>query len=128
MEESPTPIKVEMEVEIPEEVYSDILITAFDGSYGGVWQAGWAEFKRSVVDHSDDNEIWRAVTIYVPDLGTEFLVNREVLARGIQRLLHAYRYVEHIGQLIMDADASMIDAGIADSIVQLGLFGEERYG
>ena len=83
-----------------------------------------------LVDPPDPTKFY-ALLIDMEDEDEEFLVNINTIAKGFglvkdpdvrirdrKRLLEAYR----------EMDAGYIDAGDADSIVQLGLFGEIVFG
>lgn len=139
---------VKVKAEVTEEFLSSIMITAFDGTYGGSWswaapnpgaEAGsWLTVKEEGALGSD--QPWLAVSILDnveledwmatrepddPDKVKVYNVTHAVLAKGLQGVIDAGS--DNIQQAIFDDDAGMIDANGADWIVQMGLFGKLVY-
>jgi hypothetical protein len=119
---------------------SDILITAFDGDYGGCWY--WAmpdpEVRVSeqfVMDGPKVDDLWRAVGIAdKEEQERRYRVDHETIRVGLRRIVEGdctfggkpWENRTHIlGSL---SDPGDIDADIADVIVQAGLFGDIVYG
>jgi hypothetical protein len=123
---------VVVSIDLPSEFLSDILITAFDGSYGGCWywatpaMDGWL-----VTDDTRDelgHRLWWSV--YVAERednsGNQWLVTRGTVLLGIQRAIEdAY---PGVADAVIGKDAGDIDAELADIIVQYGVFGKLVYG
>lgn len=142
MSEDETTYKVEMELEIPASVLGDTLVTAFDGSYGGCWYwcgPGTKEGDKFDIRGEGTDAVWHSVDITLDEENDDgvkdqhYRVDYETLKRGMQLILTDPGYAEssaraHVEQAILDDDAGEIDAGLADTIVQLGLFGKEIYG
>lgn len=123
-----------------EQECSDILITAFDSAYGGCWY--WAHPDGSGAWFFDNDgksveDLYRAVRICESDADGDqrvFVVDHDVIKRGLRRLVEGgctfggkpWENRKHIlGSL---SDPGDIDAGIADVIVQAGLWGDIVYG
>lgn len=138
---------VKVKAEVPEEFLGDILITAFDPNYGGSWYwadrnpaaDSWLKVKEegalgsdqlwlsaSVIDKAELEEWMATKEPDDPHKVEVFNVTHSSLVDGIQELIDAGN--EELQQAIFDADAGMIDANLADAIVQQALFGEQRYG
>lgn len=139
---------VKVKAEVPEDFLSDVLITAFDGDHGGSWF--WAKPHRPAPDDfwvitdglpTESDSRWLATYIEDREEQEEWMMTRDpddpdkpkvykvtyaVLVKGIQELIDAGD--DNIQQAVFDADAGMIDANDADSIVQQGLFGKQVYG
>lgn len=91
--------------DLPEEFFSDILITAFDGNYGWSWNwfepstgpngdKFWLLTKNDSGHNSTDNP-WMQARVRLHEEtgdprfdGVEFLVDHEVLAKGISRIIN----------------------------------------
>lgn len=135
-------IKVEME--LTEDFLSDVLVTAFDGNYGGCWYwarpadvENWLTTEKDVLD---DTVIWKQV--FIEDKEDEdselWRVSHNVVAKGIKRILngnvkcHDLIAADIFNAVIFNAvatrDAGGIDAEAADCIVQAGLFSDIVYG
>lgn len=102
---------IQINMELPEEFFSDILITAFDGVYGGSWawfepvDNNWLSVKNEVGHNCVDNP-WMSARVRlqencktgVPlfDSREGFVIDHESLAGGISRIvnddyLHVWR-------------------------------------
>lgn len=140
-------LKLKMEVEIPRDVLNDIMETAFCLEFGGCWH--WAEPAMWSYEDEDwlKTETPHAITSHwlearIKDKEAEladrtyWVVSWETLRKGMQHILdsdyshaEAYRKLQgYIRDAVIDGDTSMLDAYAVDSIVQIGLFGEEVYG
>lgn len=127
-------------VNLTPDFLSSILITAFDGMYGGCWY--WAEPSANADDSSwltyerldEDNAVWNTVTIIEkdPDDKSEVMtVDHATLANGLQMVLDAAMKGESHPtwvSAILAQEAGDIDSDAADVIVQYGVFGEVKYG
>lgn len=113
----------------------DVFCTAVEGGI-----TYWAEIRRyhwtndpkgNPLDHPDVDGFYAIVR--EEDEEDDLRIDREVIERGVQRILSGDNVV---GQWLLDAvqaaadnyDAGEIDADGADAIVQAGLFGEIVYG
>ncbi len=126
---------------LSEEFYSDVLITAFDGSVGGSWY--WARPQTgswlSARNPDGGRSVWTSVSI-IEQEPQEFegcnpdgmyTVTHETVRKGIQELLDSGSIRDDLlGQIMRSVleDEADIDADAADCIVQQGLFGEVVYG
>lgn len=145
--EAPDSMKLSIELEVPHNLLSDVMITAFDGNYGAVWQMGWARSNGSFDIDSKDH--WLMVPIQVIDeegededlpydhrIGVvqkeQYEVTHKTLVAGMHHLLKDDRFPSHLKEIVQQAvledDAGMIDAPLADSIVQFGVYGKLVYG
>lgn len=114
------------------QILADTIITAVEGGIGY-----WC----SVVayTHTEGPEHTRA-TIMIEDSladdeekGDTFTIDCEVARKGIERILNGSIELnsEMVGWIVQSLDegsAFMIDADVADAIVQAGLLGEVRFG
>ena len=168
-------VKESKSYEVDDKFIGDVLVTAFDGSYGACWYWAIAEDCEDMtlvgIDPVDDKERrergdWTAVRFHQPDQGPfpkhdfeaktcihhvkcweghecgfceeagrhtwEVTVDKDVLVRGMELVLTG-RYcndqiVRWLRQSLDEGEASMVDADVADCIVQCGLLGEGVYG
>lgn len=125
--------------ELPAEFLGDIMVTAFDGQYGGCWywaspntrDGEWLIVNDEGAKASD--QIWLEARIQDnEDPDEQWMVNHDVLAKGIERILDGTVEVGRellgsISQAVQDTDNADIDALGADLIVQAGLFSEQVY-
>lgn len=138
---------IKVRAELTADFLSSILITAFDGDHGGSWYwadrnpaaDSWLKVKEegalgsgqlwlsaSVIDKAELEEWMATKEPDDPHKVEVFNVTHSSMVDGIQDLIDAGN--EELQQAIFDADAGMIDADLADAIVQQALFGEQRYG
>ncbi len=125
---------------LPDGFLSDVLITAFDGSYGGCWYWAKPDLRRNdgrwLTTGPDGT--WQSCLITLDPEGSTscaerlmqeagVLVNHDVIAQGITKALADGRYPS-INEAVLTVDAGCIDADDADVIVQLAVFGEVVYG
>ena len=141
-----TPISIDIPVSLAPDFMGDILVTAFDGQYGGCWYwAGsgskpWPEIQK-------DSASWATVYItfdpadcptpgqteqYRKDMKNGGVrVGLEEISVGIARILASDDYSDglkaRIREACMESDAGEIDADDADCIVQEALFGKQIY-
>lgn len=174
-EDPTTEHAVDVRIGLKPDFLSDVLVTAFDGSYGACWY--WArpfepEEGKSFIkvqllpvmllDAATGREVvgptmketWTEVTIIEAEesdaatdaLNTEWQTNERgeadtryykidhrLIARGIQLAINkrggaSEEICATVVTAVVDNDAGAIDAGAADVIVQLGLFGQVVYG
>lgn len=122
-----------MEVDIPEQVLADVMVTAFDANHGACWHWASPSEENWLKKQGDD---WFEVKIQESD-GDKWTVNWEILQRGMTVIVsrnHSdskFEYAEklrnRIQEAIMNDDAGVLDAVDADLIVQLGLWGKLLY-
>jgi hypothetical protein len=124
--------EITMKINVSEDFLSNVLITAFDGGYGGCWY--WAS------PHGDDawdirGGVWHSVMVEESEGDEEgaHMVNHAVVLRGIERLVNGEvrinsELLAHLDQGLREDDAGEVDADVADCIVQAGVFGELVYG
>lgn len=126
---------------ITTEFLSDILVTAFDGNYGGCWY--WCEPHESpdIVGRQDSpaqgnhEDIWLSVSVVDNNNkdkgkhGKTYTINHAILMKGIKAILHDGKMDRDLlVRAIATNDSSDLDADWADTIVQYGLWGKEIYG
>lgn len=130
------------------EFLTDVLITAIEGGvayWARVLEYQHTEAPRAVLVRTEDLVFDDNRFAWVPTAGAEQLVvNLDVVARGVNRIASAganeIKYLPEAHRLLvaaasrendmMPADARYgdIDAGVADHIVQIALFGEVVHG
>jgi hypothetical protein len=120
-------VTIKVERELTSEFIGDILVTAFDGSYGGCWYwcrpagDGWL-----TVEGDSGEDYWKEVEIYEDEENKALVVSPDVIALGFQRAIdNNYPWAF---EAVVSMDAGLIDSLGADVVVQLGLFGEVVYG
>lgn len=142
---------VKVERELSKGFIGDILVTAFDGQYGGCWY--WAKpagrFWLSSEQNPDNPEpaysYWTRAHIRSQDpIGIAsldqkqeagwFTVDAEAIRIGIQKILDQDEHAriddnlrEQVYRSVLEGDAD-IDVDAADCIVQVGLFGRLVFG
>jgi len=134
-------LKLKMDVDVPENLLSEILVTAFDGEDAGCLY--WAEVRDYedgvrdwlITEFGSDN--WLSVQIgdVEDDSKGPWIVDHSVIVRGMQEiLLRDYRGSQallklqgYIREAVIEDDGSHLDAIAVDTIIQIGLFGEEVY-
>lgn len=140
------PISIDIPVSLAPDFLGDILVTAFDGQYGGCWywagsgEKPWPEIQK-------DSANWETVYIkfdvedcpteaqiaqYVKDIATGGVkVGVEEISVGIARILTSEDYSDglkaRVREACVESDAGEIDANDADCIVQEALFGKQVY-
>lgn len=133
-------IKVKIDVELSDEFVGDILVTAFDGTYGGCWY--WSQPTQKVDDWLDDDADgnWRKVAIELTeevgvaaiDSQSYLTVDSEAIRVGLQKIVSGEVRINddllaQVSRSVAENDAD-IDVLAADCIVQAGLFGELIFG
>lgn len=130
---------LKMEVEIPEKLLGDLLVTAFDGVHGGCWfwchsdQTYSLDERFAMDDPTNVLSTWQRVQIETDEENDQYAVDHGNLASGMQLIMNLpkgkYDKLKAlIGEAVMNDDAGVLDANDADTIVQFALFGEEVYG
>ena len=123
-----TQIKVEVEFEVTPDMVDQILVTAFDGNYGGsLYWAEVLELKKE--DHPyGRSAMWSVIMIQDMEDGEKHWVDKERLARGLKLYIENDMISEgHLADTI-NSIATDFDANDADIIVQMSIFEEVRYG
>lgn len=114
--------------------YHDVFVTALEGGIN-YWSA-CRKYKWSTDGgNTPDLKGFVAVVVDYEDVDEpEFLINRDVIQRGCSAIMNeddlqlADSIKKNIQHAFIDNDCGLIDAGDADVIVQVGLFGEVVYG
>lgn len=137
-------IKVRVPVELGSDFVSDVLITAFDSGYGSCRR--WAKLLDTDVQESEDEGdlLWTSSRVTIKEdfyhllesghtallREKELVVDASAIGKGIQFILYGCDSVppDHeihrdILSSVLARDAGDIDAGCADVIVQMGMFG-----
>lgn len=127
---------VTIAVDVSDEFCSNVLITAFDGSYGACWY--WAQ-PSTVPDNGrwltvsgvkgDDDRLWETVTIDCADEDLSGkVVDHAAIRSGIQKMLGIDKINPTLREALITGlvtdDAGDVDAEVADVIVQMFVFGE----
>lgn len=141
-------IKVRVPVELGPDFVSDVLITAFDGTYGACWT--WCSpVRENYLDEAptgdaDGDTLWTECRVRVHEnlsyepppylKGRGLQVNADIIAKGLQAILYGCEDVppgttlhDYISRGVREKDAGDIDAIGADVIVQMGLFGRVQF-
>lgn len=123
-----THIKVEVEFEFTPDMVDQILVTAFDGNYGGsLYWADVLELKKESHPYGR-SDMWSVILIQSQEDGRKHLVDKESLAQGLKKYIEDGMISEsHLAETI-NSEATDFDANDADIIVQLAVFGEVTYG
>lgn len=132
---------VKAQMRVSEEFLSYLMITAFDGNYGGCWY--WCEPDEFRIEgrhhgpaNGDHEDVWLSVTVVNNMQADEkrfqrkYRVDHKILLSGIEKILGSPGAKHHdlVVSAVADNDSGMIDSDVADTIVQLGLWREEIYG
>lgn len=139
-------LKLKMNVDVPENLLSEILVTAFDGDDGG--SRFWSEPHPNdddddwiITDPFDDSKdpAWKGVRIrhveQDEDDPTFWTVSWGTLVQGMQNILdgdfsghQGLRKLQgYIQEAVIEDDGGQLDTNAVDTIVQYGLFGNEQY-
>lgn len=128
-------MKLKLGVDVPENLLSDLMITAFDGHYGGCWH--WSEpYGDNWLAVVGDERVWKEANILDTndtddDIPSRvYTVNWDTLVLGMQRIVDdgkLHSLIENIADAIFDDDGGRLDSGDVDTIVQYGLFMSEVY-
>lgn len=107
----------------------DIFVTACEGGIN--YWASIHKYKWRDSGGGTDFETFEARAVDEHD-GDTVVIDKEVIHRGLQRILNDAKlpslYAEKLIERIENLEASNIDATDADTIVQIGLWGEVLYG
>jgi hypothetical protein len=108
----------------------DLFTAALEGGIG-YWSAA-ARYKWMLPDGTEDRQGFNAL-IVEDDVGDEHLIDRSVMVRGLTLAATDWRdrlawSTEPPPVVITEETEWDYDAGDADMIVQLGLFGDVVYG
>ena len=145
-----TKVNITKSYEVDDEFIGDVLVTAFDGDYGACWYWALAEDCEDMtpagVDVNEDTKDyiggpwWTAVRFTKPPSEddppesepTTVVIDKDLVVRGMELVLTGQhtgpQIVGWLRQSVEENDAGMVDADVADCIVQCGLFGEVVYG
>lgn len=121
---------MKIEVELTDEFIDSVLVTAFDGSYGGCWY--WCRpFGWNWVT-TDEEKLWLSCRVQDSEDDHVFTVDRAAVERGIKRILSGEVGIRsdlhaQVAESVSSGDPD-IDADAADCIVQAGVLGKLVYG
>lgn len=123
-----TNITITTQFEFNEDMVDQILVTAFDGNYGGsLYWADVLEIKKESHPYGR-SDMWSLILIQDKEDGEKHLVDRERLAQGLKLYIESDMISDgHLADTIQSV-ATDFDANDADHIVQLAIFGEVQYG
>lgn len=150
MEESdPGDLTLRVEVTPEKQFWSDLMVTAFDGQYGGCWywatpaNDNWLHTEAMVAGHDVEN-LWTATDIKLKEpLGDPLMdqmfndgyrVTWHTLCWGFK---YALRGTDAYGQpagysdlqkAMLQQDPGEVDADAIDVLVQMGVFGQVIFG
>lgn len=118
-----------------QQILHDTLCTAIEGGIDYWAEINFTEKQMSEDPETKDDWYYISASIYETDGALEHLVTADTIKLGIDRIVsdanpvHS-RYSEACREAMRDPENSgvWIDADVADIIVQVGLFGEARYG
>lgn len=125
-------VRLRGEIELTPEFVSNVLITAFDGNYGGCWF--WAAPANDdwlkVENPNTDDMRWVKVTIVdkEDDDSPSHVVTADQIAIGLTKMIElGGEWARDAFGWISDQEDADIDAEDANNIVNLGLFNELVY-
>ena len=143
---------IEVKAKVSAKLVDSILVTAFDGQCGGsLFWADWAEkgLEKTIPEGAtcDLDHLWTTVHIQFDpeDAPTKFMsaqyteqiaaggvpIGAEEIGVGLARFINDNGYRDEERQWALEAvvtgDGGMIDANLADCIVQEALFGKQVY-
>jgi hypothetical protein len=132
--------EIMVKVEITDQFVHDIFVTALEGGinyWAGIRSYHWTNDRGETPDLAG----FYAKLFDVDNDNRKLTINRETIVRGLRTMLHGrpgagkVRGVAPTGTMrgmvaaaVVEQDAGLIDASLADCIVQMGLFGELVYG
>lgn len=128
---------VKVERTLSADFLSSVLITAFDGNYGGCWY--WCSPYGDDWLKTDDDD-WTNVQIAldeetgipVVDSHSHFNADHLVVRNGIQMIMSGDLIDDSIKAYVvagvLEDDAGNIDSIAADCIIQVGIFGKVVFG
>lgn len=133
---------ISVPVEVSDNFLSELLVTAFDGHYGACWY--WCEHVNTDVigrgqrlAQGDHEDIWVSVTVddtmNVDEAGngSRYKVDYDILMRGLRHVMEnpdvGDKLRDFVQTALREGDTGLLDAGLADRIVQLGLFAAVPY-
>lgn len=145
---------INIKMELPEEFLSDILITAFDGTYGWSWEwfepvgGDWLSVKKDE-GHTSSTNPWMSVRVRlremcltgdkILDRRDGFTIGHEDVARAISAILNdeylnasehetARGYREDLAKCVANTEMADIDGPYADAIIQVAALGKVVFG
>lgn len=132
--EIPT-VRLRGKIPLTKEFISNVLITAFDGNYGGSWYwAAPANDDWLTTERENGDTKWVSVTIIDKEDGDDpYLATHTVsglnIADGLTAMLEmGGEWARDVFGWLVDQDDADIDAEAADQIVQFALFNSIVYG
>lgn len=120
-------VSVQISFQLTEEMVDQILVTAFDGNYGG--SLYWAEVKElKHFPFTDGEQRWKQILLQDKEDGHLHYVDGERLAPAIKKYIEDDCIRDSCLAETINSEATDFDAGEADHIIQLAIFEEVRYG
>lgn len=117
-------VKVEVSFAVTDAMVDQILVTAFDGNYGG--SLYWADVE-NIEMLKDESKAWIKATIIEQEGGQRHFIDGERIAYGLKKYIEDDMISEsHLAETI-NSEATDFDANDADIIVQLAVFGKVTY-
>lgn len=120
VDKATTSVPIGTTIEVNDTRLSDIFTTAIEGGIN--YWAEVREYKWDVMPVTT----FHAQIVELDDGATPLTIDITTITKGLS--LYAERYGLGLLQGVVDEDDGDFDAGDADVIVQLGLFGEVVYG
>ena len=115
-------INLQTTLEVEEQFLMDILVTAVEGGIN-YWCA------LMTVERNDDLDVLSFTGHDHEDIDEKFSCDIHAVLRALEVIVNS-QGGEFVGikQYIIEQDACMIDAEVADTIVQIAIFNEVTYG
>lgn len=114
-------LQVRTTIKLDDQFLRDILTTAVEGGINY-----WAAF--TAVERNEDLDVIGFEGCDIEDDETRFSCVLSDVVTGLGKVTSGeFEHAELLGY-VLEQDACMIDADFADTIIQLGLFGEIVYG
>ncbi|QNJ55361.1 hypothetical protein SEA_LITTLEFELLA_50 [Gordonia phage LittleFella] len=124
-------VNVTIPVEITDELIDHILVTAFDGTYGG--SNYWVEEIDIARTVTPSGSKWSAASVVVDDEDEdekqEVFIDAAKLKAGLGIMLKRdTEFSKRMAKVLVENDLGMLDANDADVIVQYAAFGSVVFG
>ncbi len=122
---------------INDEAIDDIMVSSLEGGVTSMWCDEVAVVGTYLGEYASEQISRGGWLAFLPkdfyeEFGGPVSLNKEGFLNGLDKYISDYAFLHNNGLSLIDEngliDPGEIDAEIADSIVQLGLFGEIVYG
>lgn len=126
-----TIVEVRISFELTDEMVDQILVTAFDGNYGG--SLYWATVENIKMGPEEapngmgSNQRWIEATIKDED-GDRHFIGAERIGPALKKFIEDDHIRESCLAETINSEATDFDAGEADHIIQLAIWGTVMYG